>query len=228
MNSFPDFNPGTTASLIAFCLIIGFVFVNQYYFLRPMKTQIVRVYTNVNLLWIAIVSISVFLGWTRTFFPISVPLVILPTFALLIYFAKAGIGKILIEKSEKNLILASGFRLPLELVLHSWAETKTVPETMTWTGSNLDILPGVIAFLVLIPVFNRSWFHKFFFFLSTVMLINVMRVVMMSVNLPFSWNLTDPLQLIFEWPYCLIAIILVPWAFQLTIALGWKLMKNSY
>ena len=35
-----------------------------------------------------------------------------------------------------------GFRLPLELVLHSWVRQGVIPETMTWTGSNWDVFIG--------------------------------------------------------------------------------------
>lgn len=227
MNSFPPFNPGTWAALISFCLIVGLVSVNQYFFLNPLKTQVGRRYLLVSLFWTAIVSLSAALGWTRHFFPVSMPMIILPTFALLFYFAKAGIGELLAAKPEKALILASGFRFPLELLLHAWSQTRTIPETMTWTGANWDIVPGIMAFLVLIPAFNRAWFHRLFLLVSVAMLINVMRVVLMSANLPFSWHLKDPIQLIFEWPYCLIAVVLVPWAFLLNIALGWKILKKG-
>lgn len=38
-----------------------------------------------------------------------------------------------------------GFRLPLELILHDWFSTKTIPQTMTWNGSNWDIVSGIVA-----------------------------------------------------------------------------------
>lgn len=226
MSPFPTFNPGTTSSVVAFGLIVVVVMVSQFLLLRPLRFPMGRLYIFTSLVWMAFVSIAAQWGWTREFFPASLPLIFVPTTLFVIFFAKSEVGRTLAEIPEKKLILASSFRLPLELVLHSWVQTNTIPETMTWTGSNFDILPGLMALLVLLSFFNRPWFHWIFFLCSSILLLNVMRVVLMSANLPFSWPLENPLQLIFEWPYCLIAVVLVPWAFQLNIALARRLLKR--
>jgi hypothetical protein len=49
------------------------------------------------------------------------------------------------------------FRLPLEVVLHDWYLTGTIPESMTWTGSNWDIVSGIVA-LAFCP-FVRAGVH---------------------------------------------------------------------
>jgi hypothetical protein len=43
------------------------------------------------------------------------------------------------------LIGFQGFRLPLELVLHTWYEQGVVPVQMTYAGDNFDIVTGVLA-----------------------------------------------------------------------------------
>jgi hypothetical protein len=105
------------------------------------------------------------------------------------------------------------FRFPLELVLHHWSDLKTIPETMTWTGSNIDIIAGVIC-MIAIPFYKKSlkvvWAVQL---ISFALLINVIRVVIMSSPFPFSWQLDTPLQLIFHFPY----VLIVPCA--VTIAL---------
>lgn len=45
------------------------------------------------------------------------------------------------------LVAFQGFRLPLELVLHTWAGQGTIPATMTWTGQNWDVVTGAVALL---------------------------------------------------------------------------------
>lgn len=101
------------------------------------------------------------------------------------------------------------FRLPLELILHQWASVGTIPETMTWTGQNLDILTGVAALLSL-PFLNKSrnlvWIVQI---LGCVLLLNVLRVVVMSSPLPFSWPLENPLLLVLHMPYALIGPLFV-------------------
>lgn len=46
------------------------------------------------------------------------------------------------------------FRIPLELVLHSWFAQGTLPIQMTYSGSNYDIATGIVA-LGLAPVLPR-------------------------------------------------------------------------
>lgn len=142
----------------------------------------------------------------------------LPAFPL--FFAGILSAGALFGASRFGAILSSGlplwslvgfqaFRLPLELVLHSWAQQGTVPETMTWTGQNLDIITGA-ASLVLAPFAGRSrglaWFVNV---LGIALLINVGRVAMMSSPLPFAWDVTPKLQLALYFPYSLIGSVCV-------------------
>jgi hypothetical protein len=107
------------------------------------------------------------------------------------------------------LIGFQAFRLPLELILHQWAEIETIPSTMTWTGQNWDILAGIVSLLA-IPFLKKSkrlaWAVQIIGF---VLLLNFLRVVMMSSPLPFAWELDIPLQLIQYFPYCLIGPLMV-------------------
>lgn len=101
------------------------------------------------------------------------------------------------------------FRLPLELILHHWAEGGTIPGTMTWTGQNWDIATGILSLLAL-PLVGRSkavaWAVQVIGFL---LLMNVVRVVLMSSPFPFSWPLENPLQLMAHLPYALIGPLFV-------------------
>jgi len=46
------------------------------------------------------------------------------------------------------LVLAQGFRLPLELVMHGAAAEGVMPEEMSYSGYNFDIVTGAAAFVV--------------------------------------------------------------------------------
>jgi hypothetical protein len=47
-----------------------------------------------------------------------------------------------------TLIAVQSFRLPLELAMHTMADRGVMPEQMTYTGSNFDILTGLTAIAV--------------------------------------------------------------------------------
>lgn len=107
------------------------------------------------------------------------------------------------------LIGFQAFRLPLELILHHWAKLGTIPETMTWTGQNFDVVTGVLS-LVAIPFVRKSrtvaWGVSMIGFL---LLANVIRVVIMSSPFPFAWELEQPLLLIGYLPYAFIVPLFV-------------------
>ncbi len=107
------------------------------------------------------------------------------------------------------LVAFQAFRLPLELVLHAWAQQGSIPTTMTWNGLNLDILSGAAA-LALAPWCARwrgaAWIFNL---LGLGLLLNVARVAVLSSPLPFAWSVQPPLQLAFHLPYALIVPVCV-------------------
>jgi len=108
------------------------------------------------------------------------------------------------------LLAFQGFRLPLEWVLHSWVHQGVIPETMTWTGSNWDILSGIAA-LGLAPFGRRmraaAWVGNI---IGVILLINVVRVATFSAPLPFGWQDVSPkLLLAYHLPYALIVPVCI-------------------
>jgi hypothetical protein len=145
----------------------------------------------------------------KSFVPFG-PMLFALLFISAITFSFSDSGKQLSEVlAFSALIGLQGFRLPLELILHHWSSIGTVPETMTWTGQNWDILAGAISILA-IPFLNKSW--KAALIVNTfgfLLLLNVVRVVVLSSPLPFSWQLENPLLLVAFFPYCLIGPLFV-------------------
>ena len=124
------------------------------------------------------------------------------------------------------LLAFQGFRLPLELVLHSWVGQGVIPATMTWTGSNWDILSGLAA-LALAPFAGRrpvlAWIGNI---LGFVLLLNVGRVALLSAPTPFGWaDVTPKLQLPFHLPYALIIPVCVGGALLGHMALTRALLR---
>jgi hypothetical protein len=102
------------------------------------------------------------------------------------------------------LVLFQGFRLPLELILHSWVNQGTIPETMTWTGSNIDIITGIVACSLAPLARTQRWAAWVANVVGIVLLLNVMRVALMSAPLPFGWDIQPKLLVALYMPYALI------------------------
>lgn len=107
------------------------------------------------------------------------------------------------------LVAFQAFRLPLELVLHAWVAQGTIPQTMTWSGQNWDIVSGLAA-LVCAPLAVR---HRLAARVANIvgfaLLLNVMRVAILSSPVPFGWGVQPPLLLAFHLPYALIGPVCV-------------------
>jgi hypothetical protein len=76
-------------------------------------------------------------------------LVMIPMFALAIGLGMSRLGaRIARETPLAWLVAFHGFRLPLELVMHEAAREGVMPEQMTFTGHNFDIVTGASALLL--------------------------------------------------------------------------------
>jgi len=119
------------------------------------------------------------------------------------------------------------FRLPLELVLHSWVAQEVIPATMTWSGRNWDIVSGAVA-LVAAPFCQRSrvvaWIANG---VGLALLANVMRVAVMSSPVSFGWPVAPKLELIFHVPYALIIPVCIGGALIGHIALTRALLRRG-
>jgi hypothetical protein len=101
------------------------------------------------------------------------------------------------------LVLFQAFRLPLELVLHSWAGAGTIPPQMTWGGENLDVVTGVLAPLAALAAYRRRMLGAVVAFdvVGGALLLNVLRVALLSTPGPFfSYTGAAPLLLAFHFP----------------------------
>jgi hypothetical protein len=149
----------------------------------------------------------------------AIPIVFVAILGSALAVAWSPVGRRLSATSSLAVLVGfQAFRLPLELVLHHWAEVGTIPGTMTWTGDNLDIIAGAVA-LVAAPAASllrdRSrgrWARAFAWvaqIVGVVLLLNVLRVVVMSSPLPFAWGVEPPLQLLGHLPYAWIGPLFV-------------------
>ncbi len=200
------FTSASTPSLIAFLAVVLFVLAAV---LLGSWARIRQVAAGIAI-WLAIFCVVVSSGVLAEQPMPRVPLFFAAINLVSLAFGFSPAGKWISQNIPiRALVGFQAFRLPLELVLHSWAEQGTIPETMTWTGQNFDVVTGVVTLTVAL-FFGKSrsaaWIANV---VGIALLLNVIRVAMMSSPLPFAWQVNPPLQLIFYLPYALIGPVCV-------------------
>ena len=207
-----DFVPASPASVLAFVAIVVMVIV-------ALLWAVHRAYRSGKAVAIAALTLSVWLGILGGLVAsgrmTSLPMNGLPFFfgSILIVCVGLGLSPVGARLSAgvplAALVGFQAFRLPLELVLHEWAAQGTIPETMTWTGQNWDIVSGIAA-LVCAPLAGRyPVTARVANIIGFALLINVMRVAIMSSPFPFGWGQQPPLLLGLHLPYALIGPVCV-------------------
>ena len=207
-----EFVPASAPSVAAFPVIVAAVIVALLWAAH-------RTWHSAQATFIAALVLAVWLGAQAALVAsarlTSLPLNGLPFFFGPILLIWTGLalspvgGKIAASMPFTALVAFQAFRLPLELVLHSWAAQGTIPATMTWTGQSWDILSGLVA-LVCAPFASRrrgaAWLANVVGF---ALLMNVVRVAIMSSPVPFGWHTQPLLLLAFHLPYALIGPVCV-------------------
>jgi hypothetical protein len=225
------FHPASASSVFVFLLVCGFVVIS---FLRgvwigaraqgrdPLRATLL---VGAGLfLWLATIARLVGSGWLEAA-PGRLPALGAVVMGVSALLGLSPLGGWLANACPVSLLLAfQGFRLPLELVLHSWVRQGVIPGTMTWTGSNWDILSGAAA-LCLAPLSQHSraaaWAGNI---IGIVLLINVGRVAVLSAPLPFGWqDVTQKLLL----PYALVIPVCVGGALAGHIILTRALLRPN-
>lgn len=225
------FTPASTASVIAFMAIViavlaAFLAAVRHAF-HPDATAVRKVSGGL-VVYLAAMTTVVGTGMLE-----SLPMNGLPFFfgTVLVVSVAAGIsslgGRMAAALPLAALVAFQGFRLPLELVLHAWAEQGTIPDTMTWSGQNWDVVSGVVA-IAGAPFASRrravAWLANV---IGAVLLLNVMRVAILSSPVPFGWAVTPPLVLALHLPYALVGPVCVGGALFGHIVLTRALLRRS-
>lgn len=228
-----DFIPASSPSLVAFLIIVLAVAAAFPAAVRLAHAGAVDKGRRATLgatvgviAWIALVS-----GVVGSGLMAGLPLQGLPFFfagvlimGFAVGFSSLG-GKIAAGVPLMMLVGFQAFRLPLELVLHSWAEQGTIPETMTWSGQNLDVISGCLA-IIAAPLAIRSRAIAWVFNITGgLLLLNVIRVALLSSPIPIGWGQQPPLLLALHLPYALIAPICVAGAMAGHIILTRALLR---
>lgn len=103
-----------------------------------------------SLLWMAasaaVAASGVLREWERT--PPPFALLVAAIVSLAAWLAFGPAGRRLARLPLWALVGVQAFRLPLEIAMHAMAERGIMPETMSYSGRNFDILTGISALVV--------------------------------------------------------------------------------
>ena len=226
------FQPASRASLLVFLVICAAVlaaFLGGIWFsarresASPLRRTLLAAIGTT--LWLSAILLVVQSGWLREN-QRNLPLLAATVAVVSLTVGFSPVGRWLSLLPLPALVAFQGFRVPLEVVLHSWVAQGVIPFTMTWSGNNWDIVSGVLA-LIVAPFCRRSivwpWIANV---VGLVLLGNVMRVAVLSSPVPFGWPVTPRLELIFYVPYALIVPVCVGGALIGHIALTRALLRS--
>jgi hypothetical protein len=141
----------------------------------------------------------------------------------MLFFATCNVAALALALSPLGARLARGlpavalvgfqaFRLPLELVLASWAAAGTIPVQMSLHGDNFDIVTGVAALLLALVLLRRRSLPRAelaFHALGLLLLVRVMMIAVLSSPVPFRSYEGPLLLLAYHAPYAWIVSICV-------------------
>lgn len=155
----------------------------------------------------SIISYSEFYTNTNSLPPRFLLLPLPALLTILILFSTAKGRGFLHSLDDKWLTYVHIVRIPVELVLYWLFLEQAVPQLMTFTGRNFDILAGLTAPLVAYLFYNKKTLGKaallIWNIISLILLINIVGHAILSLPFPFQ-------QLAFEQPN--IAVLYFPFS----------------
>ncbi|HEY0137711.1 MAG TPA: hypothetical protein VGB85_26680 [Nannocystis sp.] len=139
-------------------------------------------------------------------------LVLVPALAASLWFALGSrAGEALVAHAPMGALVGLHvFRVPLELMMHAWAQEGALPLQMTFAGINWDIITGVGA-LLLLPFAERSRIGVLLWnIVGLALLINIVTVAITSLPGPLRLFMNDPPNLlVMRAPYIWLPTFLV-------------------
>ena len=114
------------------------------------------------------------------------------------------------------------FRIAVELVLYIGFLKQLLPEQMTFSGLNFDIITGIIAMPVGYFCFvKKKWPSRVAVFFNIVglgLLVNVLIVALLSMPFPFRYFMNEPsTAVVGTFPFIYLPAVLVVLAYSLHI-----------
>jgi hypothetical protein len=125
---------------------------------------------------------GVFRHWDTMPAPFGLLVIAIIGLAVLITFDSSG-RQLALGVPLWALVAVQGFRFPLELAMHEMFVRGVMPEQMTYTGRNFDIVTGITALLVGVLLWAGRcprWLVAAWNVMGLALLVNVMTVAVLS------------------------------------------------
>jgi len=155
-----------------------------------------------------------YLGWAGhldAWAPPRMLFLLVPMLAFLAWSARAPWSARLGDLPLALLVGFQSFRILVELLLHLAVNERIAHPTLTWSGTNLDIIPGVTA-LLLVPFagrLDRRVLQGWNLLMAGVLVVTVVTGILAAPS-PFRQIMGDPPNVfIVDFPYVWIPSVLV-------------------
>lgn len=129
------------------------------------------------------------------------------------------------------LIAAQGFRLPLELVMHRAAVEGVMPEVMSYSGYNFDILTGFSALVVGVALRGRvagRWLAWAWNVVGSCLLANIVAIALLSSPLVQAYGPEQVNRWVAYFPFVYLPAVLVLAALAGHIAVFRQLLLSRH
>jgi hypothetical protein len=143
-------------------------------------------------------------------------LLVVPPLLLTVLLFVTSRGRNMLEHfNVKWLVILHIIRVPVELVLFGLFLEKQVPELMTFSGRNFDIVAGITAPLVYYFGYVKNRLNKGILltwnFICMALLLNIVVHALLAAPTPFQQlAFEQPNQAVFYFPFALLPGLLVP------------------
>ncbi|HEX6193470.1 MAG TPA: hypothetical protein VFZ42_13950 [Chitinophagaceae bacterium] len=190
--------------------------ISIYLFYRAAHKKKIVMYAT--LAWLVIQSAIALTGFyteIKTLPPRFILSIAPPTLLIVLLFIIPR-GRAFVDSLDKSMLtLLHAVRIPVEIVLLWLSIYKTVPQLMTFEGSNLDILSGISALVIYFLMFRIKKYNRTLLlvwnFICLGLLVNIVAIAILSAPFVFQRLAFDqPNIALMYFPFIWLPSIVVP------------------
>ena len=145
-----------------------------------------RIAAVVAVVWIGLTGVLGWGGHLDVWAPPRMFFLLAPNVVFLAWAGRSSWAERLGDLPIKLLVGFQSFRIVVELLLHAAVLEGVAHPNMTWSGTNLDIVPGVTALLLVpfVPRMDRRWLQLWNLSMAGVLVVTVV-TGMLAAPTPF-------------------------------------------
>ena len=198
------------------------------------ETSPLKEATALALGWLAFTGLAAFSGKLQNFEKLPPPMALLLAGMVIGSLCLVGSpwGKQLAQNcSFAGLVGLQAFRFPLELMMHQAAEYGLMPQQMSYSGRNFDIVTGISALFLAAALLKKPNLPRALIWLwnvlGLILLLNVVTVAVLSFPLPFRVFTNEPANIwVTYFPYVWLPCIMVSAALIGHLLIFRKLLRS--